>query len=62
MAENNSTKREGSPAQTQQTPAPTYRIPPHTNDQKQYLSRIRTSEENPDLGIPLGGPRNTPAL
>lgn len=62
MAENRNDKREGSSAQSPQTSAPTFRIPPPTQDQRQYLSRIRSSEQDPDLSIPLGGPRNKPAF
>lgn len=60
MAENKGTKREaGSTAKTGAATGSGLRIkmPTLTQDQKQYLNKIQSLEDNPDLDIPLGGPR-----
>ncbi len=58
MAEDKSTKREaGSSRPAPQGSGHTIKMPTLTQDQKQYLNRIQSSEDNPDLNIPLGGPR-----
>jgi len=61
MAENDNKRRAGETPVVRPPQAPTFRIAPLTQDQRQYLTRIREAEQNPDLDIPLGGPRNTPA-
>jgi hypothetical protein len=59
MAEDKSTKREAGSPRTgaSQGAGLKIKLPTLTQDQKQYLSRIQSSEDNPDLNIPLGGPR-----
>ncbi|RTM14401.1 MAG: hypothetical protein E6R08_07630 [Nevskiaceae bacterium] len=58
MAEEKSTKQETRSSRTRGTLASgvTIKLPHLTQDQKQYLNRIQSSEQNPDLDIPLGGP------
>lgn len=60
MAGNNSKPRETDT--TVRVPqAPSFRLPTLKPDQREYLSRIQEAERNPNLDIPLGGPRNRPA-
>jgi hypothetical protein len=61
MAESDNKRRESAPAVRPAPAGPSFRLAPLTQDQRQYLSRIREAEQNPDLDIPLGGPRNAPA-
>lgn len=60
MAGNETKSREAETAV--RTPqGPSFRLPTLKQDQREYLSRIREAEQNPNLNIPLGGPRNTPS-
>ncbi|WP_213256263.1 hypothetical protein [Bradyrhizobium sp. sBnM-33] len=59
MAEDKGTKKQAGSSRTGAMLGSGHKIklPTLTQDQKQYLSRIQSSEDNPDLNIPLGGPR-----